>query len=96
MGQETGLDRWKALAREENRRARKIWGKSGAAEGAWYHKPPPVEDPAITEARTHRDDQIVAWAAAGMSTRDICARVGMVQTSVNRILRLRRLVARET
>ena len=86
------LDRWKTMAEAENRRARRNWGMSGGT----YRRPGRFEDPQVTAARQRRDAQIEAWAAAGMSTRDICARVGMVQTSVNRILRLRRLAARET
>ena len=85
--QGTMLDRWKALAEVENKRARQIWGNTGG----WYRRPEMFEDPEITAARQKRDDQIEAWHATGLSTREISARVGMAETSVARILRVRRL-----
>ena len=87
----TALDRWKAMAAAENKRARKIWGNTGG----WYKRPELFEDPQITAARQRRDAQIVAWHAQGLSIREISQRTGLVSTSVNRILRLHRLAAGE-
>ena len=87
----TMLERWKALAEVENKRARDIWG----ATGGWYRRPEKFENPEITAARQRRDAQIEAWHAEGMSVREISKRVGLGQTSVTRILRIRRLEARD-
>ena len=85
------LERWKELAEVENMRAREIWGSTGG----WYQRPENFEDPEITAARKRRDAQIAAWHAAGICTREISQRTGLVEASVNRVLRLRRLAARE-
>ena len=87
----TALDRWKELAEVENMRARQIWGSTGG----WYQRPEHFEDPKITAFRKRRDAQIAAWHAEGVSIREISRRTDLVETSVNRILRLRRLAARE-
>ena len=87
----TMLERWKALAEVENKRARETWGRNGGC----YRRPETFEDPEITAARQRRDARIAAWHAEGMSVKDICKRIGLVETSVTRILRLRRLQARD-
>ena len=87
----TALERWKELAEVENKRARETWGSTGG----WYQRPEHFEDPKITAARKQRDAQIVVWHAEGVSTREISRRTDLVETSVNRILRLRQLAARE-
>ena len=87
----TMLERWKALAQVENKRARDIWGPTGG----WYCRPGKFEDPEITAARQKRDAQIETWHAAGLSVREISKRTGLVETSVTRILRIRRLQARD-
>ena len=87
----TALERWKELAEVENERARQIWGSTGG----WYQRPEHFEDPKITAARKQRDAQIAAWHAEGVSTREISRRTGLGEASVARILRQRRLEARE-
>ena len=82
----TLLERWRELAEVENRRARETWGNTGG----WYRRPESFGDPKVVAARERRDAQIEAWAAGGMSIREICARVGLTRTSVARILRIRR------
>ena len=86
----TALQRWKDLAEVENRRARQNWGRSGGT----YTRPEVFGDPEENAARARRDAQIEAWALAGISVREISARTGLVQSSINRILRIRRLEAR--
>ena len=88
---DTPLGRWKALAEVENKRARNIWGPTGGG----YRRSETFGDPEITAARQKRDAQIEVWHAEGMSVREICRRTGLVQASVNRILRIRRLEARD-
>ena len=85
----TLLERWRDLAEVENRRARETWGRTGG----WYQRPETFEDPEITEARRRRNAQIEAWAADGMSIREISRHVGLAEASVARILRIRRLEA---
>ena len=84
------LERWKALAKIENRIARKNWG----APSGTFVKPAAVVNPEERAAREKRDAQIEAWADAGMCIRDISTRTGLADTSINRILRVRRMEAR--
>ena len=84
--QTTALERWKALAKVENKRARQAWGGSGN-----YYVPPKSafnSDEQI--ARDQRDAKIMEMAADGITTRDICKQVGLAETTVNRILRRQR------
>ena len=86
----TALDRWKALAKIENKIARKNWG---APIGSFV-KPATPANPEEQAAREQRDAQIEAWADEGMSVKDISSCTGLADTSINRILRVRRLEAR--
>ena len=84
----TVLERWKALAEMiENRRAKRI-----GRETSGKNVPPGTSgDPEKNGVRERRDAQIEAWAANGMSTREISARTELNQTTTYRILRTRRL-----
>ena len=84
------LERWKALAEIENRRARLNWGRPLGS----YVRPETFGDPEENAMRERRDAQIEAWAEAGISTREISERTGLVQTTVARILRIRKMEAR--
>ena len=86
----TVLERWKALAEIENRRARRNWG----APLNSYVRPDTFGNPEENAARERRDAEIEAWADAGMDTREISARTGLVETTINRLLRIRRMAAR--
>ena len=81
----TLLERWRDLADVENKRARETWGNTG---GTW-RRPESFEDPEVVAARLRRDDQIEAWAAAGLGIREISRHVGLTPTSVRRILQKR-------
>ncbi len=74
----TVLARWKALAEIENSRAKKTWGLSRASS----ERPAIYGDPVENAARAKRDANIEAWAAAGMSVKEISHRTGLVPTSV--------------
>ena len=86
----TVLDRWKALAKIENKIARKNWG---APTGSLV-KPATPANPEEQAAREQRDAKIETWADEGMSVKDISSRTGLADTSINRILRVRRMEAR--
>ena len=80
------LERWKALAKIENRTARKNWG----APSGTFVKPATLVNPEEQVTREQRDARIEAWADAGMCTRDISTRTGLVDTTINCILHVRR------
>ena len=61
------LERWNALAKFENSRARRNWG----APVGRYVRSVTIGTPEENTKRERRDAQIEAWVAAGMSTREI-------------------------
>ena len=85
------MEKWKALAKVENRRAKENWD---AVESRYV--PPKFQlDPEGKKARAERNAQINIWASDGMSTRDICARIGLNDSTVNRIIRSGKLAEKE-
>ena len=94
----TLLDLWKAQARIENSRARENWDKLNPEE-AWeiigdaeiIREPEIKPDSEKKIARKQRDAQIKAWADAGMSTKEICARTGLGNSTVLGVVGVRNL-----
>ena len=84
----TPLERWKKLARIENRRARQNWDTTGK-----YVSPKDPVDPTGKKARAERDAKIEEWSRAGINARVISTRIGLDISTVNRIVRNRVQVA---
>ena len=92
----TLLDLWKAQAKIENSRARENWDKLNPEE-AWeiigdadiIREPEIKPDSEKKIARKQLDAQIKAWAEAGMSTKEICARTGLGNSTVLRVVGVR-------
>ena len=87
MREETPLERWKALARIENARARKVWSGRAVKYAQWSR----TFIPEGNETRKRRNEIIVDLSASGLSIGEIGRRVGLGNAAVATILREHRL-----
>ena len=88
----TVLERWKALARIENSRARENW--DAQETNVQSDLIGDIGDSENKTVRKRRDAQIKARSDAGMSAKEICSRTGLGNTTIYRVLGVRRPRAR--